>query len=134
MLFEDAWFLGRDLRAGRARAFSASHAFLDVSRISSSFRPTMDKRYHLAQAELLTGGRIGFMETNMRKIIIGLTILLSGEVASAQDYSTSQYCSSWCLEFRSSSQDCSYNTIQQWAPVRVAEHMTDARIICDHPI
>jgi hypothetical protein len=49
----------------------------------------------------------------MRYLLIGVALLISGEVASAQDYSTSQYCSPWCLQFRSGGQDCSYNTFEQ---------------------
>jgi hypothetical protein len=49
----------------------------------------------------------------MRYILIGVALLISGEVALAQDYSSSQYCTPWCLQFRSGSQDCSYNTFEQ---------------------
>ena len=46
--------------------------------------------------------------------LIGFALMISGEVASAQpDYSTSQYCSPWCLSFRSGGEDCSYNTFEQ---------------------
>ena len=49
----------------------------------------------------------------MRHVIIGIALMISGGAASAQDYSTSQYCSPWCLQFRSGTQDCSYNTFEQ---------------------
>ena len=49
----------------------------------------------------------------MRYLLIGAALLLSSEVAVAQDYSSSQYCSPWCLQFRSGGQDCSYNNFEQ---------------------
>ena len=49
----------------------------------------------------------------MRYVLIGLALMISGEVASAQDYTTSQYCSPWCLQGRRGGQDCSYNTFEQ---------------------
>jgi hypothetical protein len=50
----------------------------------------------------------------MKYVLIGVALLLSGEVASAQDYTTSQYCSPWCLEGRrSGGLDCSYNNFEQ---------------------
>ena len=49
----------------------------------------------------------------MRYVVIGIALIMSVEAASAQDYSTSQYCSPWCLDFRSGAQDCSYRTFEQ---------------------
>jgi hypothetical protein len=49
----------------------------------------------------------------MRYLLVGLALLMTGETASAQDYSSSQYCTPWCLTFRSGGQDCSYNTFEQ---------------------
>ena len=50
----------------------------------------------------------------MKYFLIGIALLLSGEVASAQDYTTSQYCSPWCHEGpRSGGLDCSYNNFEQ---------------------
>ena len=49
----------------------------------------------------------------MRYLLIGVALLISGEVASAQDYSSSQYCSPWCLERRNGGQDCSYHSFEQ---------------------
>jgi Protein of unknown function (DUF3551) len=50
----------------------------------------------------------------MRYVLIGIALMMmSDEAAFAQDYSTSQYCSPWCLQFRSGSQDCSYNNFEQ---------------------
>jgi hypothetical protein len=46
--------------------------------------------------------------------ILVLAILLSAGAASAQDYSTSQYCDPWCtLGIRSGAMDCSYYTFEQ---------------------
>ena len=49
----------------------------------------------------------------MRYLLVGLALLMTGEVASAQDYSSSGYCTPWCLTFRSGGQDCSYYTFEQ---------------------
>jgi Protein of unknown function (DUF3551) len=49
----------------------------------------------------------------MRNFLIGVALIISSEAALAQDYTTSQYCSPWCLQFRSGGQDCSYNTFEQ---------------------
>jgi hypothetical protein len=49
----------------------------------------------------------------MRYVLIGVALLISGETASAQDYTSSGYCTPWCLTFRSGGQDCSYNTFEQ---------------------
>jgi len=49
----------------------------------------------------------------MRYILIGAAALLvSADVATAQDYSSSGYCSPWCLS-RRNAQDCSYHTFEQ---------------------
>jgi hypothetical protein len=52
-------------------------------------------------------------EIKMRYLLFGIVLLVTGEAASAQDYSSSQYCTPWCLTFRSGGQDCSYNTFEQ---------------------
>jgi hypothetical protein len=49
----------------------------------------------------------------MRYLLVGLGLLMTGGVAAAQDYSSSGYCTPWCLTFPSGGQDCSYNTFEQ---------------------
>ena len=49
----------------------------------------------------------------MRYLLVGLALLMTGSVAVAQDYSSSGYCTPWCLTFPSGGQDCSYNTFEQ---------------------
>jgi hypothetical protein len=54
----------------------------------------------------------------MRRALIALAVLGSGGLASAQDYTTSQYCDPWCTEgVRSGALDCSYYSFEQclWA-------------------
>jgi hypothetical protein len=52
----------------------------------------------------------------MRHILIGTVALISCAICGAahsQDYSTSQYCDPWCIEFAPGSFECSYHSLQQ---------------------
>lgn len=50
----------------------------------------------------------------MRHVLIGIALMIPTGAASAQeDRSTSQFCSPWCLQFRSGAQDCSYHSFEQ---------------------
>jgi Protein of unknown function (DUF3551) len=50
----------------------------------------------------------------MRRILFAFAVLFSAGTASAQDYTTSQYCDPWCtVGPRSGGQDCSYYTFEQ---------------------
>jgi Protein of unknown function (DUF3551) len=49
----------------------------------------------------------------MRHVLIGVFILILGGMASAQDYTSSEYCDPWCASVRGGGLDCSYQTLQQ---------------------
>ena len=49
----------------------------------------------------------------MRYLLVGFALLIAGGTAVAQDYTSSGYCTPWCLTFRGGGQDCSYYTFEQ---------------------
>ena len=55
----------------------------------------------------------------MRYALIAFAVLMSTVAASAQDYTSSQYCDPWCLLGpRSGALDCSYRTLGQCLATR----------------
>jgi hypothetical protein len=50
----------------------------------------------------------------MRYAVIAFVVLLSAGAASAQDYTSSEYCDPWCMHGpRSGAFDCTFRTLEQ---------------------
>ncbi len=57
---------------------------------------------------------LAIRESRMRYALLAFAVLLCAGTASAQDYTSSQYCDPWCTQgWRSGALDCSYYTFEQ---------------------